>query len=309
MSTAPTSEYFAVRRTTPHTFAARHRPLPRQTGVTLIELMVGLLIGLLVVGVAMAALMLSRGISGTVSDASQIQQQGAYLLRVMGQQLRQAGSLNLNTERAGGTATDPLSAAVFVVSADGGNGYKQQDTISGTGSKFTTGFMRFNDDVFLGADADGKDFLSRNCMGLPANTSVDTRVESIFSLDGSQLECAGNGGIAQPMAQNIAQFEVTYMVQTVAGGTGTTIQYVKGGDMPTATDDPQWRRVQGVQVCLVLYGKERVNVPADGTSTYTDCDGTKVDITALTGDRQSRMHLLFRNTYQLRSQGLLEGGA
>lgn len=84
--------------------AARRHALPRkslapphaQKGATLIELMVGIAIGLLVVAVAMGALMVSRGVSGTVSDASAIQQQAAYAMRVIGQQTRQAGSLRLN---------------------------------------------------------------------------------------------------------------------------------------------------------------------------------------------------------------------
>ena len=40
-------------------------------GVTLIELLVGLAIGLVVIGVAMGALMISRGVTGTVSTAHQ----------------------------------------------------------------------------------------------------------------------------------------------------------------------------------------------------------------------------------------------
>src|SRR5256885_14199587 len=77
-----------------HAFA---RPLA-QKGFTLLELMVGVAIGLLVVAVATAALMVSRGVSGTVSDASGIQQQAAYAMRVIGLQLRQAGSLYLNLD-------------------------------------------------------------------------------------------------------------------------------------------------------------------------------------------------------------------
>ena len=67
-----------------------------QQGVTLLEMLVGLIIGLLVVAVAMGALMVSRSVTGTVSDASGIQQQGSHILRVVGSQLRQAGSLYLN---------------------------------------------------------------------------------------------------------------------------------------------------------------------------------------------------------------------
>ncbi len=56
----------------------RQRSFPRyQQGVTLIELMVGIALGLMVIAVAMVALMTSRSISGTVSDASAMQQQAA----------------------------------------------------------------------------------------------------------------------------------------------------------------------------------------------------------------------------------------
>ena len=290
-----------------------------QRGVTLVELLVGLSIGLLVVAVAMGTLIISRGISGTVSDASDIQQQGAHILRTIGQQLRQAGSLYLNPDPVGGASTDALSAVVFESKADahdGGNSFAQEDTIVGGSDTLTIGFRRYQDNVFFADNAKeanttttpptpavtGTDFLARNCIGLPANAKRDERVESIFTFTSGNLRCAGNGGTAQPIAQNVAQFQLTYMVQ-ILDGASTTVQYTKGADMPTAADDPVWRRVQGVQVCLVLYGSEPINTPA-GTS-YTDCQGDSIDITTLTGVRKNRMHLLFRNTFQLRSQGLL----
>ena len=67
-----------------------------QQGVTLIELLVGIIIGLLTVAVAMGALMISRSVTGTVSDSSMLQQQASYAFRVIGQQLSQAGSLRIN---------------------------------------------------------------------------------------------------------------------------------------------------------------------------------------------------------------------
>ena len=285
---------------------------PRQSGVTLIELMVGLAIGLLVVAVAMGALMVSRGISGTVSDASGIQQQGAYILRVLSQQLRQTGSLYLNPDPAGGTSTDVLSPVAFEIKADAvgsGNSFVQEESLTGAGTTVTTAFRRYQDNVFLADNATsttiGTDFLARNCVGAPGNSSTDQRVESTFAFDSTknELQCGGNGTAAQPIAQNVAQFQVTYMVQTTDAAGNTTVQYVKGSDMPAAATDPKWRRVQGVQVCLVLYGSEPIDMPAG--SSYTDCAGTSVNMTTLTGERKNRMHLLFRNTYQLRSQGLL----
>ena len=285
---------------------------PRQSGVTLIELMVGLAIGLLVVAVAMGALMVSRGISGTVSDASGIQQQGAYILRVLSQQLRQTGSLYLNPDPVGGNSTDVLSPVAFEIMArasDVTQSFRQEDTLVGGDNTVTTRFRRYQDNVFLADNATsttiGTDFLARNCVGAPGNSSTDQRVESTFAFDSTknELQCGGNGTAAQPIAQNVAQFQVTYMVQTTDAAGNTTVQYAKGSDMPAAATDPKWRRVQGVQVCLVLYGSEPIDMPAG--SSYTDCAGTSVNMTTLTGERKNRMHLLFRNTYQLRSQGLL----
>ena len=292
------------------------KPL-RQRGVTLIELMVGMAIGLLVVAVAMGALMVSRGISGTVSDASGIQQQGAYILRVISQQLRQTGSLYLNPDPAGGgTSTDVLSPVAFEIKANavsGGNSFEQESVLAGASDTVTTGFRRYPDNVFLVAGTEaaastpatfGTDYLARNCVGAPGNSSTDQRVESIFAFDSAknELQCGGNGAAAQPIARNVAQFQVTYMVQTT-DAVGSKVQFTKGSDMPTAATDPAWRRVQGVQVCLVLYGSEPIDMPAG--SSYTDCQGNSVNMTTLTGDRKNRMHLLFRNTFQLRSQGLL----
>lgn len=309
---APTGEATSMSSEKPTLL--RRTPNPScQHGVTLLELMVGLAIGLLVIAVAMGALMSSRSVSGTVSDISGIQQQGSYVLRVIGQQLRQAGSLYLNPDPTGGASTDVLGAVVFEIKADarGGNSFDQQNTLAGGADTVTTGFRRYQDNVFFADNATssviGTDYLSRNCVGSPANTNTDERVESIFTFADGNLRCSGNGSTVQPIAQNIAQFQVTYFVQTVAGGTGATIQYKKGSDMPASASDPLWRSVQGVQVCLVLHGTEPIDLPQNtpASSSYTDCDGKSIDMTKLTGTRKNRMHLLLRNTFQLRSQGLI----
>ncbi len=286
------------------------QPLLRQRGFTLLELMVGLSIGLLVIAVAMGALIVSRGISGTVSDSSEIQQQGAYVLRVMGQQLRQTGSLYLNPDPSGISSTDALSAVVFEIKAkeNGGNSFDQQSTIVGAGNTVTTAFRRYKDNVFFADNAAsgtiGTDFLARNCVGAPGNTSTDERIESIFTFANDTLRCQGNSvATAQPIAQNVAQFQATYLVQTVDAAGSTTLQYRKGSDMPVSALDPAWRSVQGIQICLVLYGSEAISMPPG--SSYTDCQGANVDMTTLAGQRQNRMHLLFNSTFQLRSQGLL----
>jgi len=291
----------------------RHTPI-QQRGVTLLEMLVGLVIGLLVVAVAAGALMVSRGVSGTVSDVSGIQQQGAHIIRILASQLRQAGSLylNPNPSSVAASATDALSAVVFEIKAkskdDKGNSFDQSNTLIGGADTLTTGFRRYQDNVFFSSKSGSKtDFQARNCLGAPGNESTDERVESIFTFSEDNLRCAGNSSNAQPIAQNVAEFQVAYLVQTVASGTGSSIQRVKAADMPTENTDPKWRQVQGVEICFVLYGNELIDLKdlPKATRSYTQCDGQSKDLTELTGARKSRTHLLFRNTFQLRSQGLL----
>ncbi|MEG0939804.1 MAG: PilW family protein [Comamonas sp.] len=287
--------------------------LQYQQGVTLLEMMVGLVIGLLVVAVAMGALMVSRSVTGTVSDASGIQQQGSHILRLVGSQLRQAGSLYLNPNptAVASSANDVLSAVVFEIKAsakDKGNSFDQTNTLKGGADTITTGFRRYEDNVFFSSKAGAStDFLARNCLGAPANDSTDERIESIFTFSDNNLRCAGNGSTAQPIAQNVAEFQVSYLVQTLVAGTGSNIQRVKAADMPTDAADVRWRQVQGVEVCFVLYGSELIDlkdIPKEARS-YTNCDGQSKDLTELTGARKSRTHQLFRNTFQIRSQGLI----
>lgn len=278
-------------------------PLARaQRGLSLVELMVGITIGLLVVAVAMSALVVSRGVSGTVSDASNIQQQSAYAMRTIGLQLRQAGSLFLNPSPGGVVGPDaymaPVAFTTTTLSLGPGNlGFAPlTDTISSPTGALEVGYSRYTDPVFTSATPT---YLARNCLGGPIDTNTDSRVQSIFQLNGSDLRCAGNSAPAQPIVQNVANFQVRYLLQNVTATIGSPqIRYADA-----ATVGTNWNNVQGVEVCLVLYGIEAIDMPAG--SSYLDCDGTtSVNMTTLTGARARRMHMVFRNVYQLRSQGM-----
>ncbi|TXJ08994.1 MAG: prepilin-type N-terminal cleavage/methylation domain-containing protein [Alicycliphilus sp.] len=284
-----------------------------QRGVTLLELMVGIAIGLLVVAVAMGALMVSRGVTGTVSDASGIQQQGAYAMRLFGQQLRQAGSLRLNRNPGTVVAAELYLAPVaFETKATSAtplysfDATKPEQIISGTAAPVTlvVGYRRYTEPTFISATDVSP---SRNCLGGPADSSNHERLESTFWVSSkNELRCAGNPNPAlaspptdtdgQPVLQNVANFQVRYLVQNNTAGNPTLSQV-------DASGVTNWAQVQAVEVCLVLYGAEAMDLPAG--SNYTDCDGTAVDMSTLTGVRARRMHVPFRNVFQLRSQGLI----
>lgn len=262
-----------------------------QAGLTLIELMIGLAVGLLVVAVATVSLLGSRSVTGAVSDISGIQQQAAYVMRTFGTQLRQAGSLYLDLGLDADGEGEITSATAFQLR---GNDEQAINEAEGTGA-ITIQYTGYEERTFINP---APIIISRNCLGgsgsIPPGATT-TPIESIFTLNGTDLRCND-----QPIAQNVATFEVRYLLQGTDQDDPTMLYTNRDGVA-------DWNRVQGVEVCLVLFGTERIDLPADlpELTSYTDCDGTRVDMTALTGNRTNRMHYVFRNVFQLRSQGLI----
>lgn len=254
-----------------------------QAGLTLIELMIGLAVGLLVVAVATVSLLGSRSVTGAVSDISGIQQQAAYVMRTFGTQLRQAGSLYLDLGLDADGEGEITSATAFQLRGS------TDTAIAENNGSVTIRFTGYEEPTFANAGP-----ISRNCLGAPGSIPAGTTasIESIFTLNDTDLRCND-----QPIAQNVAAFQVRYLLQGTDQDDPTMLYTNSAGVA-------DWNRVQGVEVCLVLFGTERIDVPAGGVS-YTGCDGNAVDITALTGDRTNRMHYVFRNVFQLRSQGLI----
>jgi type IV pilus assembly protein PilW len=290
-----------------------------QRGVTLLELLVGITIGLLTIAVAMGALMVSRGVTGSVSDVSDLQQQASYAFRVIGSQLRQSGSikLKLSATKLDNDPTPVLAGEPVAFETDFSDGSNTfalaTDTLSGLDSpsasqyKLTAGYRNYTEDVYLRVDPSATpapESVFRNCLG---GRGTPTLIQSLFVLNtaSNELRCNGRGAAGddiQPIVRNAANFQVRYLMQTEAGTGDPKLRYVDAATVG-APGTPGWAQVFAVEVCLVLFGNEKLNLPAG--STYTDCDGaTAVDLTTLAEPRNRRAHMVFRNVYQLRSQGL-----
>lgn len=284
------------------------RPTPqRQRGVTLIELMVGLVIGLLTVAVAMGALMVSRGISGSVSDTSAIQQQGAYAMRVIGQQMRQAGSLRLDLfpaaaqAAAASDAFDHLLPTVLEARANTASGTvgwePTTDTIAFQNGGPIAGFANYTERLTTGTGSPPTGTQTANCLG----SAGDVATRSNFRLSGTELQCGdGTATGFQPIVRNVAAFQVRYLMQDNATTPGSPQINYAASNTTVDAETNGWAKVQAVEVCLELFGDEAIDLPA--SSTYTGCSGT-VTYSTLTGSRARRMHLTFRNVFQLRGQG------
>lgn len=295
---------YCLHTTTPRTEWPGHsRPTHRhhQHGISLVELLVGMALGLLVVAVAMGALMTSRSVTATVSDVSQLQQQSAYAFRIFAQQLRQAGSMRLNlaAQKPDNSSIEISDRVAFETKAAGFD--PKQDILKGLDTPgaaeflLATGYRNYKELLHIASQPES---MLRNCLG--ENGSLD-RIQSRFALRNNTLVCAGEG-IAQPIVDNVANFQVRYLLQTAPHGK-PQMQYVNA-----ATVNDQWSNVFAVEICLVLFGTEMIDMPSG--SSYSDCpaaDGSisSVDMTTLGQPRTRRTHKTFRTVFQLRSQGLL----
>lgn len=289
---------------TPHFTTRLMRPAGPlvQQGMTLVELMVGIAIGLLVIAVATVAMMASRGITSTVSDATSLQRQAAYAFRLMGQQIKQAGSLELSLSPSiAGVDTSSANSAMTPVAFDppDPSGAKppfdrSTSTLAGNDSpvSFTVGYENYTE--ITTASATDPTSLLRDCLGqnpaIAAGGSVAATpvLSSQFQRNAStnELTCTGTGaGGAQPIIGNVTDFQVRYITQ--APNT-TSMQYAA-----TAADVTAWNGVYAVDVCIELTGSEITSTPAG--ATYKNCSGTDTAY-------GNRLKMVFHNVYQIRSQ-------
>lgn len=284
----------------PHwAISKRHAcPAARQQGVTLIELMVGIAIGLMVVAVALVALMTSRGITGTVSEVTSMQQQAAYAFRVIGQQIRQAGSIELNLNPSIVlTPASGANAAMSPVAFDAPDPARKpfvraSSTINGTTTplSITVGYQNYTEATVAASDTS----MLRDCLGqnpaLAAGGSLGATpvLTSKFERDTAknELQCTSAGGSGgQAIIGNVTDMQVRYVEQ--APGT-TDLKYLPSSPLPG-----NWNNIYAIEVCLELTGTEQISTSG---ATYKNCSGTDTSY----GDR---LKVVFRNVYQIRSQG------
>jgi len=236
----------------------------RCRGASLIELLAGLTIGLMVIAGAIATLEISRTISTSVSDLSQLQQQGSYALRIIGMQMRQAGSVEavLDTDNGLYSFTGSALPTPAVLGIDG----------SGTKT----------DAVSISYQPALKSSPGRDCLGELAN---GLRADSRFFVQNTELRCQTSGK-NQALIANVADFQVWYRVRSAL----MTTQRMTATQVEKAA---LWGSVKSIEVCLHLVGNDAGHLDS---KSFTGCQNE-------VGPRNGRIHLVFRNVFDLRSQG------
>ncbi len=251
----------------------------KQLGMTLIELLISITIGLFIIGAALMIFQSISGIGGQISEVTQLRQQGMHAFRAISKQVNEAGSIepgysinngNFRFKNASeytwlGTNASPISSWT----APGGGNY-----------------LSLSQQV----SPNYEDFL-RNCLG---NKTTGARSSNFYLKIAAgepfgSLMCDTSSATnpAQPIIDNVAAFAVRYRVRPSASNINEKL-FV---ETPT-----NWSLVDAVEVCLDLVGKSSAptkTVDDSGNSvdsTYIDCQGNSVN-------RGNHLHVVQRNLF------------
>ncbi len=250
----------------------------------MVELMVGITIGLLVVVAAIGSLVATQVTSAATGDSSRLQQKADAVFRNLAFHLTQSGAVVLTP------LTDP---AVLMF-----------DTRYTGFDRATTGAPL--DQIFsihgIDGAANGPDTLRisyqdngtvRDCLGIrPAAATVNIRVDNTFSMNGADLMCLGaSAAPAQSIADGIEDFQVTYGVQTFVAG-AAQYRFYRADEMLASPLTPNWTSIHAVSICLQLIGDTLGN-PQPGL-VMTGCRGQNIA-------SDGALRRVFQRTFALRN--------
>jgi type IV pilus assembly protein PilW len=210
--------------------SAHHRlSTSPQAGVSLVELLVGLAIGLLVSIAAIGSMSSTRATSTTVSDSTRLHQDAATAFRTIGHHLRQAGAQQLSDVGGGNVE--------FNSAFEGYGAVGSPQALRGTdGPSNAADVLEISHDIETSINA-------ADCLGQTGSPAAG--ISNRFDLDlvNGSLRCLGSSNtVPGPLIGGVEDFQVRYGVRT-----NDNLQYQNA--------PADWNTVEAVMVCLRLVGE------------------------------------------------------
>jgi len=283
----------------------------RQSGFSLVELLVSMTLGLVMLGALVALFGTSLQTNSQNSTSAQMTEEGGLAMEFLARYVRMAGFSPPLVNASGATvlvngittqATESDFTGAGVRGCDGGFVDATADwgnlTCQGAGSNAAIA-LRFQGDL-ANTEPSSSPSLPTDCLaqGISPNTQsvYDTTrqvtlVESRFTVNGkAELVCGGNGNrfVAQPLFGNIESLRLRYGI-AADGRSNQVLRYVNAAAVDTmvladgtpASVDQRWARVVSVKICMVV----RASTPDQSQpQPYADCD----DQTATPTDKYLR---------------------
>lgn len=263
-----------------HFVKSAHRRSANQTGLTLIELLVAMTLGLLIALAAAAALLVSRQGFFAVDASAQLRDNARYAQDIVQRIGVQAGFKNVFFLKGSGSALEPPH--VYGIN----NAKRNSDTDAwDISTSWGASDVGKNSDILIlraqtstASDTSAfSDGTMIDCMGLaPAAkpTSQDDRFISILHVKPPAVaggepalmcsrEASGGGFETQPIVDGVESFQVLYGVDNVTPGTAPTgntdsipERYLRADQLTvagnTAATYANWRRVRSLRIGMVL---------------------------------------------------------
>lgn len=224
----------------------------------MIELLVGIAVGLMVVTAALGTLVLSRTTASAINDQLELQQQANMAMRIMSGQLREANTREL-VAQGGGTMVVFTAMPVY-------NG----DPLSLVALRGLARDAQDNDNFGVAFADAGAPAPTQDCLGntnLAGGPLDGVRIDNRFYVAANRLMCMGTNVAtgAQPLVSDVQRFRVLYGIQNNAV-VPPTMTYLTQAAVPDWTT----ANVVALELCLELATAQR-GAPAVGN--YVDCDG------------------------------------
>ncbi len=211
-----------------------------QQGVTLVELMTSMLVGVVLLSGVAAVYIGSKQTYGARGGMSALQENGRIAIKRL-----QRGILGAGYPKNGGTApivsdtSEVTGASKLTVSADNANG----DTLTVSSQPFGTSS-------------------SQDCLGQTATNNTGGKIVNNYFVKkdaqgkNGQLMCRGSGNPApQPIAEAVDNMQVLYGIDTDGDGFANQYQNASSAD---------WNNVVSIQIALLINSIDNVKDVAPG---------------------------------------------
>jgi len=233
--------------------------LPRQTGLSLVELMVAAALGMLVIAVIGNVYLAGRQAFRDQDESGRLQETGRFMLDIVSRVMHETARTDIGPEN---------TLAPFYALAPVAVGNVALDATDGAGALPDTVTMRF-----VSASPNEQNCLGTNINGAPA---APTLVTQTLALNGTDLRCTSTigGGAAQagPLASDVEDFQIMMGIDN--NNDNSIDQYVA----PTTANAAIAR---AVSLCMLVRTADNM---APAPQQYVDCNGAVVNA----GDRRIR---------------------
>jgi type IV pilus assembly protein PilW len=261
----------------------------RVKGISLIEVLISLVIGLVVVGAVLVSI-IGAGKTGRFQAAySQMNEDAQIAMSILSRDVQMAGysaptGLS-NTAPALSTPTFKLTfgnigTSTFVIGCDTGFS-DPRATVLACGTATTAAmevvYQADKDTTVLttGGSPVPSDCLGNGLAGPPYIARNRYFISTAANSGRPELSCASPGVVnqPQPLVENIETMRVLYGVAVAAAPT-QVVRYVSATQI-AAAGASEWLNVLSVRICLQVRSAELVlDNGSEDTLTYLDCDGT-----------------------------------